>query len=219
MSSKALGFAARLALFFSLPWRLLFDGQLAARLSRAAQGLPEPITAPEPPPADTAPAPADAPLPPGPQADDAAPEGLVISETLASTEPEPIFQSADPTAALQLLAILQREGRFIDFLQEDVAHFEDAEIGAAARVVHEGCKRALSGHLDLAPVRSEPEGQTITLAPGYDALAHRVTGNVVGAPPFSGALAHPGWRVTRIELPRLSPGYDAHVVAPAEVEV
>lgn len=138
-------------------------------------------------------------------------------------KPEPAVTEAeaepDFTPALQLLAIMQREGRFIDFLQEDVASFSDAEIGAAARVVHEGCKRGLADYIDLVPVRTESEGAPITLPKGFDAARTRVTGNVVGEPPFSGTLAHHGWRVTKIRLPALAEGHDPTIVAPAEVEV
>ncbi|MCB9522188.1 MAG: DUF2760 domain-containing protein [Myxococcales bacterium] len=178
-------------MFFSLPWRLLFDGALAGRLADAAAGRALP--APEAPPPEPTPAP------------------------VAEVAPEVV--GPDYTAGLQVLAILQREGRFIDFLQENVAEFSDAEIGAAARVVHAGCKKALAEYVTLAPVRPEADGARITLAPGFDALRHRLTGNVVGEPPYTGELAHPGWQVTRIELPTLSPGHDARVVAPAEVEL
>src|SRR5689334_21310438 len=41
-------------------------------------------------------------------------------------------------SGLFLLSMLQREGRLIDFLQEDVASHPDADVGAAARVVHGG---------------------------------------------------------------------------------
>lgn len=201
MNIESLGFGARLAMFFTLPWRLLFDGALAGRLLRAlspdAFALPEP-KAPEP-----------APKAPEPKA----------PEPKAPEPPKPAVTHAAPTAALQLLAILQREGRFIDFLQEDIAGFSDADIGAAARVVHVGCKRALDQHLSLAPVRTETEGTPIVLEPGYDAARNRVTGNVVGAPPFKGRLAHPGWEVRSIDLPRLAEGHLAEVVAPAEVEI
>jgi hypothetical protein len=134
--------------------------------------------------------------------------------TITEAEAEP-----DLTPALQLLAIMQREGRFIDFLQEDVASFSDAQIGAAARVVHEGCKRGLDDYVDLVPVRAESEGDNVTLDPGFDAARTRVTGNVVGEPPFKGTLAHHGWRVAKIRLPELSDGHDPSIVAPAEVEV
>lgn len=125
----------------------------------------------------------------------------------------------DVSPALQLLAMLQREGRLIDFLEEDTSSFSDAEIGAAARVVHAGCKRALAEYVQFAPVRSESEGAPVVLEPGYDAARVRVTGNVVGDPPFRGKLAHHGWSVTKIHLPELSPGRDPKIVAAAEVEI
>jgi hypothetical protein len=127
--------------------------------------------------------------------------------------------AADSTGALQLLAILQREGRLIDFLEEDIASATDAEIGAAARVVHEGCRRGLKDYLVLEPVRAEVEGTAVVLEPGFDAARIRVTGNVLGQPPFRGRLAHHGWQVREIRLPALSAGRDPKVVAPAEVEL
>lgn len=132
----------------------------------------------------------------------------------------PITQSEpDQAAALQLLAILQREGRLLDFLREDVSGYQDAEIGAAARVVHEGCARALERHVELTAIRQEGEGDRIELAAGFDAARIRLTGNVVGDPPFRGTLAHHGWEVTALRLPSLAAGHDPAVVAPAEVEL
>ncbi|QXD14063.1 DUF2760 domain-containing protein [Rhodocaloribacter litoris] len=121
-------------------------------------------------------------------------------------------------AALQLLAILQRKGRLLDFLQEDLSAYGDAQIGAAVRAVHEGCKKALEEHVSLVPVLDRPEGSPVTVEPGFDARAIRLTGNITGAPPFKGTLRHRGWRVERIELPTLMHAQD-RVVAPAEVEV
>ncbi len=134
-------------------------------------------------------------------------------------KPAPVLREATPEAALQLLAIFQREGRFIDFLEEDVASFSDAEIGAAARVVHGGCKKALREHLVLEPVRAEAEEARITLEKGFDASAVRLSGNVAGEPPFVGTLRHRGWRAKSITLPKLAPGHDANVIAQAEVEL
>ncbi len=124
-----------------------------------------------------------------------------------------------PTAALQLLGLLQREARFVDFVQEDVAGYTDAEIGAAARVVHEGCRKALREHLTLEPVRPEAEGSRVTLPAGFDAAAVRVSGNVVGQPPFTGTLAHRGWRAADVRLPQLTDDKAAAVIAQAEVEL
>lgn len=133
--------------------------------------------------------------------------------------PRPVLQEAEPNAALQLLGLLQQEGRFIDFLEEDVAAYSDAEVGAATRVVHEGCKRALRQHFVIEAVRPEPEGTQLTLPQGFDSSAVRMTGNVVGQPPFTGNLTHRGWRVTEIRLPRIAAGHDLAVLAPAEVEL
>jgi hypothetical protein len=130
-----------------------------------------------------------------------------------------VLQAAEPNAALQLLGLLQQEGRFVDFLQEDVAAYSDAEVGAATRVVHEGCKRVLKQHFAIEAVRPEAEGTRLTLPAGFDASAVRVTGNVVGQAPFTGSLTHRGWRVTDVRLPRVAAGHDLAVLAPAEVEL
>ena len=126
---------------------------------------------------------------------------------------------ATDSAALQLLGLMQREARFVDFIQEDVAPYTDAEIGAAARVVHEGCRKVLREHFTLSPVRSEAEGSRITLLAGFDAAAVRLTGNVVGHAPFTGTLSHRGWLVTEVKLPQLIDSQAAKVIAQAEVEL
>lgn len=126
---------------------------------------------------------------------------------------------ADPRPALQLLAVLQREGRFVDFLEEDLAAFPDAAVGAAARAVHDGCRKALADLLGLEPVLKDPEGAQVTVERGFDPALVRLTGNVVGDPPFRGALRHHGWRVKEVKLPAPADGEDASVVAPAEVEL
>ncbi len=121
-------------------------------------------------------------------------------------------------AAVQVLSILQREGRLIDFLQEDIQSYDDAQVGAAVRGVHEGCRQALREHVTLAPVMDEPEGSTVTLESGFDTRAIRLAGHVAGDPPFHGTLRHRGWRVAQFNLPELMQAQD-RVVAAAEVEV
>ena len=122
-------------------------------------------------------------------------------------------------AALQLLELLQREARLIDFTQEDVRPYSDADLGAAARVVHAGCCKVLGEHFSIAPVRTEAEGSRIRLEAGFDARAVRLTGNVVGQAPFAGTLVHRGWRATDVRLPQLAAGHEASVLAQAEVEL
>ena len=129
------------------------------------------------------------------------------------------LRESEPDAALQLLGLLQQQGRFIDFIQEEVAKFSDAEVGAAARVVHEGCRKALREHITLEPIREEQEGSGVTLEAGFNASAVRLTGNVVGQPPFSGRLVHRGWRSAEVTLPKVTEGHDVGILAPAEVEL
>jgi hypothetical protein len=130
-----------------------------------------------------------------------------------------ILREATPDAAMQLLGLLQKEARFIDFVQENVGAYSDADIGAAARVVHEGCSKVLRQHFELEPVRSEAEGKRITLPKGFDASAVRLTGNIVGDAPFTGTLVHRGWRVKNIKLPKVTEGHDVKILAAAEVEL
>ncbi len=123
------------------------------------------------------------------------------------------------TAALQVLGLMQREARFVDFIQEDVKSYTDAEIGAAARVVHEGCRKVLKEHFTLVPVREEAEGSRIIVAAGFDTTAIRLTGNVVGQAPFTGTLTHRGWKVSQMQLPQLTDEKAAEIIAQAEVEL
>jgi len=140
-------------------------------------------------------------------------------EKLVEKLVEKTIEVPNHAAALQLLGLMQREARFVDFIQEDVAPYTDAEVGAAARVVHEGCRKVLREHFAIAPVRSEAEGARITLEAGFDAAAVRLTGNVVGQAPFTGTLGHRGWQVTEVKLPQLTDSQAAKVLAQAEVEL
>jgi len=125
----------------------------------------------------------------------------------------------EDTTALALLALFQREGRLIDFLEQDITSFDDAEVGAAARVVHEGCGKALHGAAKVQPLRDEEEDAKVVIERGYDAAAVKLTGNVSGKPPYRGTVRHRGWRVRKLELPRAVEGHDVTIVAPAEIEV
>ncbi len=154
------------------------------------------------------------------QPDEPAVKIIEVEKLVQAPAPEPVvLKEATPDAALQLLGLLQKEARFIDFIKEDIASFSDADIGIAARVVHEGCNKAINEHFTLAAVRSEQEGSKITLPEGFDAAEVRLTGNIVGVAPFTGTLVHKGWQVTGIRLPKLTSGHNAAVIAPAEVEL
>ena len=155
-------------------------------------------------------APAEAPRPAPEVRPVAPPERMKPAEPSVSAE----------AGAVQMLAILQRQGRLIDFLQEDLSLYDDAQIGAAVRTIHEGCRQALAEHVKVEPIYNEAEGSTVTVQPGFDTRAIRLTGDVAGEPPFRGELRHRGWRVARIDLPRQAQSQDKElIVAAAEVEV
>lgn len=143
-----------------------------------------------------------------------------VEKIVQAPAPEPIIlKEATPDAALQLLALLQKEARFIDFIKEEVSGYSDADIGIAARVVHAGCAKALQEHFTVTTVRTEAEGSKITLAKDFDAASVRLTGNIVGQAPFTGTLIHKGWQVTELRLPKLTQGHNAKIIAAAEVEL
>ncbi len=120
---------------------------------------------------------------------------------------------------LHLLTVLQRQGRLVDFLSEDLDLYEDEQIGAAVRGIHENCKKVISKSLALEAVIPGSEGESVTVDKGFDPGAIKLTGNVTGEPPFKGILRHKGWRTKKLELPVLSDAQDAAIIAPAEVEI
>jgi hypothetical protein len=137
----------------------------------------------------------------------------------ASPEEEREAASADQRRALHLLSLLQRDGRLVDFLREDLQAYDDAQIGAAVRGIQENCQKALAKYLTLEAVIDEEEGDEITIDRAFDASAVKLMGNVAGEPPFKGILQHRGWRVTRFNLPALSGSLNPDIVAPAEVDI
>jgi hypothetical protein len=122
-------------------------------------------------------------------------------------------------AALRLLAQLQQEGRLVDFLEEDLTPYSDAQIGSAVRTIHSGCRAVLKERLDLAPILPGTEGATVTVERGFDPAAVRVTGNVRGEPPYQGVLRHAGWRSAAFRMPDATADRDHSILAPAEVEI
>jgi len=195
MEQPQLSFFARLWLAFLCFWRVLVSQPFAQRVFPLSQAYDAgTLGAGTPTPA----------LPPRPETPPPAP----------ALAPE-----REHASALQLLAMLQREGRLIDFLQENVASFSDADVGAAARIIHEGCRKVVQQYLSIKPVLPESEGASVTVPVGFDAQRIRLTGNVAGQPPYSGSLKHHGWVTTEVRFPTVSPSLDPRVVAPAEVEL
>jgi uncharacterized protein DUF2760 len=121
--------------------------------------------------------------------------------------------------ALRLLTLLQRHGRLLDFLLEDIQGAPNEQIGAGVRELHKESQAVLKEHLVLEPVMPQAEGETVEVPVGFDPSAIRLTGNVTGQPPFRGVLKHHGWRVKDFTLAKPPEGQDEFVVAPAEVEL
>jgi hypothetical protein len=135
----------------------------------------------------------------------------------------PAAPAADPQrdtrVFLHLLSVLQREGRLLDFFSEKLEGYDDAQIGAAVRGIHESCQKALKKYLRLKTVLTSEEGAEVTVEPGFDPSAIKLVGNVTGEPPFRGILRHQGWRAEKVELPVLSGGQTPSIISPAEVEI
>jgi hypothetical protein len=188
---------------FVLAFRSFFDIQLHGQLSDAAMaalGLrqsPAPAV-PEPPAQSTAPA---VPAPPA-----------------QPRVPPPARTSETSEGALQLLSILQRDARLIDFLMEDIAGYADDQVGAAVRELHDQCRAAVSRYVTLQPVIDGVEG-AFTQAPSGDPNVVTFVGNVPAQPPSGGILRHKGWRAASVDLPPLSDSQDATILAPAEIEI
>jgi hypothetical protein len=128
-------------------------------------------------------------------------------------------ETLQQSAAITLLATLQREARFIDFIQESLAGFSDAQIGAAARTVHDDCAKVLQRFFDLQPIVNQPEESPLEITEG-NASSFQLTGNLSQSFPCQGKLIHSGWKATKIDLPTWSGQPEtALIVAPSEVEI
>jgi len=195
-----IGFGKRLSYAFQCFFSVLSNGEVPAEI------------APEIVPALTGAATA-----PTPAFDEAQARYAEVPASAKPAEISPAEISAD--RAVQMLALLQRDGRLIDFITEDISPYQDAQIGAAVRDVHESCRKALDHYIALEPVIASDEGQPVTVEPGFDPAAIKLIGNVTGRPPLRGLLRHRGWRASQVNLPPLPDSDGRSIIAPAEVEI
>lgn len=128
-------------------------------------------------------------------------------------------ESGEQPSHLRLLHLLQQSSRLIDFLKEDISAFDDAQVGAAVRKIHEDCAKTLEDLVTIRPVMEQNEGQKVNVPQGYDPLKIKVVGNVKGEPPFDGILVHKGWKVHKRSLPKKVGDQLTDVICPAEVEI
>jgi hypothetical protein len=142
------------------------------------------------------------------------------AEPARAAPPAPAAARAD-AEIVSFLAMLQEKGRLVDFLMDNINPYNDAQVGAAARVVHAGGKRVLQEHFSIHPLRTEDEGSTVQVPAGYAADEYRLVGKIAGQAPFSGVLVHRGWKTDMVKLPQLLPSAPGQlpVIAPAEVEL
>jgi Domain of unknown function (DUF2760) len=180
-------------------WKLLFGGRLPAD---AAKFLPEP---PKALPAKVTP--------------EKVGEKVVERVVEKVVEKKPNVAAYQREGALALLALLQREGRLVDFISEEISGADDADIGAAVRAVHRGCKKVFDQILSLEPVMPGEEETKVSVPKGFDPAEIRLIGEAKGEAPYKGTLRHHGWRAVETKLPSLAEGVDRTVIAPAEVEL
>jgi len=191
---------------WKLAWRVVFDANLAQRMVASLSGTPGAVGR------------ATAPVLGEPSSVKSEPKPSATTP-LAAASSGVVDGARAHAPALVLLAALQREGRLVDFLQQDVTGFSDEDVAAAARVVHAGCRRVLKQTMDLEPAVKESEGSAMSVPAGFDAQRIRLAGNVAGAAPYRGTLRHAGWYVREARFPAVSDAVDPRVLAAAEVEL
>jgi hypothetical protein len=195
---------SRFTLAFRCFFKLLFAGRLPAAAAAylpekkdEARALPEPKKEPE--------------------TEKKKPAAVEVKPAVVKPSGDLAAQHRD--GALALLALLQREGRLVDFLRESLDSYQDADIGVAVRDIHRGCKKVIEEHFVLEAVMPGEEDTRVKVPAGFDPGEVRLIGKISGEPPFTGTLRHHGWRVTEVKLPTLTEGVDRRVLAPAEVEI
>ncbi len=155
------------------------------------------------------------------------PEQISSEQEVKTEEPTPAKEAAETTAknsaadfengAIYTLLLLQREGRMIDFLQEDISAYDDSQIGAAVRQIHEGSRKVLQENFDVIPVINEMEGNQVQVAGDYDPSETTLVGSHPSEGPYKGTLQHKGWKALKVSLPTRTGDVNEKVIYPAEV--
>jgi hypothetical protein len=146
------------------------------------------------------------------------PSGAPTPAPTAIQPPVPAANQAE-AEVVAFFGLLQEKGRFVDFLMEDITAYDDADVGAAARVIHQGCRQVLQEHFNVSAISESAEGSQVTVPAGYSADQFRIVGKLSGDPPFTGTLIHKGWKTEFVKLPRIAKTERLPPIAPAEVEL
>jgi hypothetical protein len=145
--------------------------------------------------------------------------GFTQAKAPSTAKPAPAPQAKPSDGALQILGILQRDSRLIDFLMEDISSYSDDQVGTAVRNLHDQCRESLGRYLRLTPVIDGVEG-TFAKIETNDPAVVKLLGNVPanGKAP-GGLLRHKGWRAEKIDLPPVAASQNSAIIAPAEIEI
>ncbi len=133
--------------------------------------------------------------------------------------PAPMPAKQAEAEIVAFFGLLQEKGRFVDFLMEDITSYKDSEVGAAARVIHQGCRQVLQEYFNISAISEAQEGAQVTVPAGYSADQYRLIGKLSCEPPFTGTLLHKGWKTEFVKLPRILSTERLPPIAPAEVEL
>ena len=159
-------------------------------------------------------------LPESEQAQEKVVEELKPKEIVQFEESEEIaIKDEKNIDGVFLLSLLQKQGRLVDFLQQDITAFSNAEVGEAARVVHEGCARILGDYFTMEVICAEEEGAVVNVGADYNLSEITLTGNLRGSAPYRGELLHHGWKISDQHPPEQLDPRARFIVQPAEIEV
>jgi hypothetical protein len=148
-------------------------------------------------------------------------EAPVPAAAPVAAQPPPPAANQAEAEVVAFVSLLQEKGRLVDFLMEDVTPYDDKQVGAAARVVHQGCREVLNDSFKITPISQAEEGSRITVPASYPADEYRLLGKISGDPPFTGTLLHKGWKTESVKLPRILKSDEKRLpsIAPAQVEL
>ena len=147
-------------------------------------------------------------------------KGEPIAADRGKTQPPPAKPAPTRSDAIALLAALQQEARLVDFIMESLSGYSDAQIGAAARDVHDRCRETVVALFGVEPLSPEKEGATVTVPASYDPVRYKLIGEVGAKGPFAGTVQHPGWIARKCDIPVWTGRPEcANIIGPIEVEL
>jgi Domain of unknown function (DUF2760) len=148
-------------------------------------------------------------------------QATASARTPIAAQPPPAPANQAEAEIVTFLSLLQEKGRLVDFLMEELTTYDDRQVGAAARVVHQGCRQVLIDNFKISPISQAEEGSKVTISAGYAADEYRLVGKISGDPPFTGVLVHKGWKTELVKLPRILKLDEKRLpsIAPAQVEL